>query len=113
MYMSICQLGKTGYASLLKRLSEVADILQNELEDIGCEVYRGSLLPVLAFSLPEECKNCEMELIEKAAADNVAYTTLLILNGTEYVRVAISNYETKISNVLQFVTFVKKMIERN
>lgn len=113
LYMSICQLGKTGYASLLKRLSEVADILQNELEDIGCEVYRGSLLPVLAFSLPEECKNCEMELIEKAAADNVAYTTLLILNGTEYVRVAISNYETKISNVLQFVTFVKKMIERN
>lgn len=113
LYMSICQLGKKGYTRLLKRLAEVTDILQNELEKIGCEVYRGSLLPVLAFSLPKDCKSCETELIEKAAIDNVAYATLLTIDNTMYVRIAISNYETKISNILKFAAFVKKMAERN
>lgn len=70
LYMSMCQLGKKGYTQLLKQLSHIADILQSELENIGCEVHRGSLLPILAFSLPKDCIICEMELIEKASIEN-------------------------------------------
>lgn len=58
-------------------------------------MHRGSLLPILAFSLPKDCIICEMELIEKASIENVAYVTSLTIDGSKYVRLLLAIIKQK------------------
>ncbi len=62
-------------------------------------MIRGSDLPIIAFELPNNLVYRSQELITKAMDENIAYMTLVQIKNKVYIRVAISNYETKISDI--------------
>ncbi len=112
IYMAFCHMGKEGYRRQLTKLCSIADILQEELQKIGCIVIRGSDLPIIAFSLPNNLAYRSEELISNAISKNIAYMTLAQLNNETYIRIAISNYDTKISDIITLTEYIKKFIER-
>lgn len=79
---------------------------------IGCIVIRGSDLPIIAFSLPNNSAQRSKELISNAISENIAYMTSVQLKNEMYIRVAISNYDTKISDIITLTEYIKKFIEK-
>ena len=69
-------------------------------------------MPIIAFSLPNNLAYRSEELISNAISKNIAYMTLAQLNNETYIRIAISNYDTKISDIITLTEYIKKFIER-
>lgn len=112
IYMSFSQLGKNGYYEILNKLSSIMDVLQNELIKAGCQVLRGSKLPILVFSFPGSNDEKVLKFVEDARIGNIGYLTTATIMETCFVRVAVSNYDTRLRDIFCLVEYTKKFIER-
>ena len=114
VFMSIAELGTTGFAEMIEKQSRLADLLQKRLIEENWLVVTSSPFAVVCFT-HERIKSGEIstkELLNRVYANRSVWISATRLKGSiPVLRACITNFRTKETDVHFLVTELNKAIE--
>ncbi len=114
VFMSIAELGTTGFAEMIEKQSRLADLLQKRLIEKNWLVVTSSPFAVVCFT-HERIKSGEIstnELLNRVYANRSVWISATRLKGSiPVLRACITNFRTKETDVDLLITELDKAIE--
>jgi glutamate/tyrosine decarboxylase-like PLP-dependent enzyme len=112
LFLTLATAGWSGYAEVLRRQSEMGDLLRERLTESGWNVLNRTKLPVVCFTPSEE--KWDMAIHQRAADAVVesgsAWISTILLGGEKpALRACITNYRTEPQHIETLLAILSKV----
>lgn len=112
MFLTLATTGWSGYAEVLRRQSEMGDLLRERLTESGWNVLNRTKLPVVCFTPSDE--KWDMAIHQRAADAVVesgsAWISTILLGGEKpALRACITNYRTEPQHIETLLAILSKV----